>query len=185
MDFQEQDKTTPSKATTKTIMDFLDTVVNSLVGLIKEGRYETDVLVLFPALKTNPFAERSDKILSSLIDAVAETLRTDERMTKSEIETLRTDYHLVASYANDRAKTHPFGLSLKFMPNEKMASFRKTARKAGCPLKEVCDGCREFFKTTYKCGGCKSVRYCGAECAKNHWKSHKKDCKKTTTANKL
>jgi hypothetical protein len=27
-----------------------------------------------------------------------------------------------------------------------------------------------------RCGGCKQVRYCGADCQKNHWPEHKKTC---------
>ncbi|KAJ7760073.1 hypothetical protein DFH07DRAFT_816803 [Mycena maculata] len=30
------------------------------------------------------------------------------------------------------------------------------------------------------CSGCKTARYCGAECQKKDWKTHKKDCKSSS-----
>ncbi|KAJ7836710.1 hypothetical protein B0H13DRAFT_1733411 [Mycena leptocephala] len=33
-----------------------------------------------------------------------------------------------------------------------------------------------------RCSGCKSVRYCGVDCQKLAWKTHKKDCKSRASA---
>ena len=45
-----------------------------------------------------------------------------------------------------------------------------------------CENCEKQGKggveKMEKCGGCNSVRYCSLECQKEHWKSHKTDCKK-------
>jgi hypothetical protein len=52
-----------------------------------------------------------------------------------------------------------------------------TAMTCGSCGKEVAQGSRNNI-----CGGCKSVRYCGKDCQKAHWKSggHKALCKKPT-----
>jgi hypothetical protein len=41
---------------------------------------------------------------------------------------------------------------------------------------QKCIGCNAE-KPAYACKGCKSVAYCGTDCAKQHWAEHKKDCK--------
>ena len=41
----------------------------------------------------------------------------------------------------------------------------------------VCEGCKERFFTLSRCGGCKKVRYCSAECAKSDRKRHMKACR--------
>ena len=40
----------------------------------------------------------------------------------------------------------------------------------------VCANCTK--PSTTKCSACKKVRYCSRDCQKEHWKLHKKDCKK-------
>jgi len=42
-----------------------------------------------------------------------------------------------------------------------------------------CDECGEEGGVSLKvCKACMHARYCGAECQKNHWPKHKKDCKR-------
>ena len=40
----------------------------------------------------------------------------------------------------------------------------------------TCDHCGEAKDKLLVCGGCRKVRYCGAECQKAHRKEHKRDC---------
>jgi hypothetical protein len=42
-------------------------------------------------------------------------------------------------------------------------------------LFQTCECCGHK-STLKKCGGCKKVYYCGAECQKSHWKTHKPNC---------
>ena len=42
----------------------------------------------------------------------------------------------------------------------------------------VCEVC-EKMEGTKRCGGCKTVSYCGAECQKKDWKRHKRACGKS------
>ncbi|GAA5838794.1 hypothetical protein JCM3766R1_004209 [Sporobolomyces carnicolor] len=48
-------------------------------------------------------------------------------------------------------------------------------------LKLECQGCRATFesKKLLRCGACKMVFYCGPECQKSHWPTHKVLCKFT------
>ena len=44
--------------------------------------------------------------------------------------------------------------------------------------KSKCWNCfKEFGDGLKKCGRCKEARYCSAECQKEHWATHKKDCR--------
>ena len=43
----------------------------------------------------------------------------------------------------------------------------------------TCNGCHGLvaeISQIFQCSGCKSVRYCGSECQKGHWKEHKVLC---------
>jgi hypothetical protein len=41
-----------------------------------------------------------------------------------------------------------------------------------------CGECKRSLKTSNVCGRCKKVRYCGVQCQKMHWPTHKKSCVK-------
>ncbi len=41
-----------------------------------------------------------------------------------------------------------------------------------------CGECKRSSKTLSLCGGCEKIRYCGPECQKKHWPTHKKSCTK-------
>jgi hypothetical protein len=47
---------------------------------------------------------------------------------------------------------------------------------------EMCANCYVLEKTLdkklLKCGQCRLIKYCGPNCQKEHWKVHKKQCKK-------
>ena len=44
--------------------------------------------------------------------------------------------------------------------------------------KPACAGCGKRDEKHTKCARCKTVFYCGAECQKQDWKTHKRDCQK-------
>ncbi|GFO00665.1 histone-lysine N-methyltransferase smyd3 [Plakobranchus ocellatus] len=39
-----------------------------------------------------------------------------------------------------------------------------------------CNFCMKGSEHLKKCGGCKSIRYCGLTCQKGDWKIHKTEC---------
>ncbi|GAQ93087.1 hypothetical protein KFL_012910010, partial [Klebsormidium nitens] len=44
----------------------------------------------------------------------------------------------------------------------------------------TCAYCKAVHaRSLYKCSRCSSVRYCGRECQKSHWRAHKQDCQRT------
>jgi len=67
--------------------------------------------------------------------------------------------------------------------------YRTEAKKKGKELNgvcyESCDNCETLLEIHLlkKCGGCKKIRYCSPECAKEHWNKggHKKVCDKNHT----
>ena len=50
--------------------------------------------------------------------------------------------------------------------------------KAAKPLPgTACDGCNASGLPLKPCSGCCSVLYCGSECARTHWGTHKTECR--------
>ena len=47
---------------------------------------------------------------------------------------------------------------------------------------EKCANCKKFQSNMKRCGNCNKVRYCGKECQRKHWKEHKSNCKRSSTA---
>jgi hypothetical protein len=42
--------------------------------------------------------------------------------------------------------------------------------------RKKCDKCNEVKEKVFVCSKCKLVKYCGRDCQKEHWKTHKSDC---------
>ena len=56
----------------------------------------------------------------------------------------------------------------------------KSKTKAACSVDDTCLNCGKTAGTSklLKCGGCSVVQYCSRVCQKEHWKAHKKNCKR-------
>lgn len=39
-----------------------------------------------------------------------------------------------------------------------------------------CFACSKVVKKAYKCSSCRNVYYCGSDCQRQHWTSHKEEC---------
>ena len=48
----------------------------------------------------------------------------------------------------------------------------------GKPTRSICSFCSKQPKKLLRCTNCLTVRYCGADCQKNHWPEHKSACKR-------
>lgn len=48
-----------------------------------------------------------------------------------------------------------------------------------------CSGCGKVQKKMNKCGGCKTIHYCSADCQKKDYKNHKSCCKNIKSENAL
>lgn len=55
--------------------------------------------------------------------------------------------------------------------------------KAKLDISKCADCKNTFVNKRAKCGNCKKVAYCDAQCQKHHWKQHKKDCNLFKTFN--
>ena len=50
------------------------------------------------------------------------------------------------------------------------------------PPHEECANCKKTHPNLKKCGACGKVQYCCKECQRKHWKEHKSNCKRSSTA---
>ena len=50
------------------------------------------------------------------------------------------------------------------------------------PPHEECTNCKKTHPNLKKCGACGKVQYCCKECQRKHWKEHKSNCKRSSTA---
>jgi hypothetical protein len=157
-------------------MEFMKTITDAFVNNIKKGKYESGVSVLFPTEMAEVLLNYENEVIKSISQEVSGMM--NERLTKEELKTLGDDYAITMNYMGGFSN-EPLALLMKIVPNKNLSSLRKQTRQSGGQFIEYCCGCNKGFTKTYKCGGCKTARYCGAECAKTAWKTHKKSCKKT------
>ena len=50
-------------------------------------------------------------------------------------------------------------------------------KQAKVKERDQCAQCGKVTAYSQKCGRCRAVRYCNAECQREHWKAHKQACK--------
>lgn len=65
---------------------------------------------------------------------------------------------------------------LRCKKNAKCDSAKKLSQVEGVEMS--CAYCGTFSQKLLKCGKCRTVEYCGKECQKKHWKTHKNNCNK-------
>lgn len=76
-----------------------------------------------------------------------------------------------------RSLVQPGDEDLVITPDPGVAQIRTGVAIGEAMKGKKCDKCQGEFHSLLSCSGCKTVRYCGQECQKAHWKAqHRHDC---------
>eukprot|EP01104_Vermistella_antarctica_P010715 TRINITY_DN287_c0_g1_i3.p1 TRINITY_DN287_c0_g1~~TRINITY_DN287_c0_g1_i3.p1 ORF type:complete len:325 (-),score=17.51 TRINITY_DN287_c0_g1_i3:255-1151(-) len=61
---------------------------------------------------------------------------------------------------------------------ESMAEYEREVKERSLErmAQRECGFCRAVSRNLKKCGSCKVIYYCGEDCQKKHWRTHKKSC---------
>ena len=117
-----------------------------------------------------------------LVEQLVRKMRGEEKpndyklggLINTQLELLRITGREISVTGNMKDGKYRIALSIN-TPKEYRRVF-------GYSQTRVCENCEEQGKggveKMKKCGGCNSVRYCSLVCQKEHWKSHKTDCKR-------
>lgn len=135
------------------------------VGLMNDGRVFDGFLGFLDCMIRKLRQPKNDDDdddwgLGGLINNELELLRITGRELNVNGVKLESECHIVLSITTPKEHKRVFGESQM----------------------RVCDNCEKRqspeMEKMEKCGGCNSVRYCNRDCQKEHWKSHKSNCKR-------
>ena len=91
-------------------------------------------------------------------------------------ETRKADKILPTAGAASQSAGAPVQLQLRAIKTEGKGDDSFVQVQTIKPWFHKCKNCGAI-RNLRKCSGCKTVRYCSKECQKDHWSSHKKNCK--------